>query len=249
MKNPNKKVLLNEKNKNEKSKINSTKISDILNKLYNEEHKDDNNNKNNQRNTIAISNEQFTEQIMKEINNGEFNEICALFDEQENEEKESKSKRGSHSRNPTESFDYFRFSKINNKNLKEFQIDDRKTVVVSDKLQVYNNGVDDSDSEDEKEDENCLGYIMGNNLEKFNEENNGILFNEKSNQLIEELKNENDDKYVKTGTKIDFVEEIEGKYFNSKKKYNDFEKYISKIDNDQEKSNIHDTLIHRTIIN
>ena len=85
-----------------------------------------------------------------------------------------------------------------------------------------------------------MGYILGNNLEKFNEENNGIIFNEKSNQLIEELKNENDDKYVKTGTKIDFVEEIEGKYFNSKKKYNDFEKYISKIDNDQEKSNVQD---------
>ena len=181
---------------------------------------------------------------MREINSGGLEKIYELFDDQENEE--SSNKKHSHSRYPTETFDYFRFSNVNKNKINEFQIDDRKTIDVFDKLHIFDNeSLDDSDNEndnggnnEEDEGDGGLGSIIGMKLEKFNEENDGIILNENSNQLIEELKNENLTKYIKTGTKIDFIEEIEGKVFNLKKNFKELEKYISKLDNNENNNKI-----------
>ena len=231
MKNGKQTVILDENKELEKKNKSSTKISDILFNLSNQDQ--DKHNKTHKRSSSSMSNDTFTEKIMKEINSGELNQIFELFDEPENEENTIKK----HSKHPTECLDSFRLGNLNKNKIKDLKIDNRKTVAVSDKLHAYDNDIDDSDNEDDNKDENCLSYIMGNNLEKFNEENNGIILNEKSNQLIEELKKENVKEYIKTGTKIDFVEELEGKTFNPKKDYKEFEKYISKIDDTQEKTN------------
>ena len=215
--------------------LNSTKFGDIMNNL-DTRILIENQRKNHQRCITSISNEDFTNQMMKEINNnnngdGELDEIYEILNEQDNDESANKS----HSRHNSEAFDYLRFSNYTkNNNIKEFQIDDRKTVDIFDKLHVYEN--DDSDNEEEKiynkenNDQCDLGAILGMQLEKFNKENDGIILNENSNNLIENLKNENNYKYIRTGTKIDFVEEIEGNIFNSKKNFKELEKYISKID-------------------
>ena len=201
--------------------LNSTKFGDIMNNL-DTRILIENQRKNHQRCITSISSEDFTNQMMKEINNnnngdGELDEIYEILNEQDNDESANKS----HSRHNSEAFDYLRFSNYTkNNNIKEFQIDDRKTVDIFDKLHVYEN--DDSDNEEEKiynkenNDQCDLGAILGMQLEQFNKENDGIILDEKSNNLIENLKNENNYKYVKTGTKIDFVEEIEGNIFNSK---------------------------------
>ena len=185
--------------------LNSTKFGDIMNKL-NKKELEENQKKNHQRCSTSISNEEFTNQMMREINSGGLEKIYELFDDQENEE--SSNKKHSHSRYPTETFDYFRFSNVNKNKINEFQIDDRKTIDVFDKLHIFDNeSLDDSDNEndnggnnEEDEGDGGLGSIIGMKLEKFNEENDGIILNENSNQLIEELKNENLAKYIKTGT-------------------------------------------------
>ena len=223
--------------------LNSTKFGDIMNKL-NKKELEENQKKNHQRCSTSISNEEFTNQMMREINSGGLEKIYELFDDQENEE--SSNKKHSHSRYPTETFDYFRFSNVNKNKINEFQIDDRKTIDVFDKLHIFDNeSLDDSDNEndnggnnEEDEGDGGLGSIIGMKLEKFNEENDGIILNENSNQLIEELKNENLTKYIKTGTKIDFIEEIEGKVFNLKKNFKELEKYISKLDNNENNNKI-----------
>ena len=215
--------------------LNSTKFGEIMNKLENKQF-GENQKKAHQKCNTSISNEEFTNQIMKEINSGGLDDIYEILNEQENDESANKSH--SHSRHNTETFDYLRFSNYGkNNNIKEFQIDDRKTVDVFDKLHVYEN-FDDSDNDEEnqlnkpdndEEEENDLGAILGLKLEKFDKDNEGMLLNENSRNLIDNLKK--DTKFIKTGTKIDFVEEIEGKIFNTKRNYKDLEKYISKIDN------------------
>ena len=213
--------------------LNSTKFGEIMNKLENKQI-GENQKKVHQKCITSISNEEFTNQMMKEINTGGLDEIYEILNE---ETDESANKSHSHSRHNTETFDYLRYSNYGkNNNIKEFQIDDRKTVDVFDKLHVYEN-FDDSDNDeddqlkkyDNDEEENDLGAILGIKLEKFDKDNEGILLNENSKNLIENLKK--DTKFVKTGTKIDFVEEIEGKIFNTKRNYKDLEKYILKMDN------------------
>ena len=216
--------------------LNSTKFGDIMNNL-DKKGIMENQKKSHQKCNTSISNEEFTNQMMKEINSGGLDEIYEILNEQENDESANKSH--SHSRHNTETFDYLRFSnypKANN--IKEFQIDDRKTVDVFDKLHVYNNIDDDSDNDeennsnqpynDEEEGDGDLGTIMGMKLEQFDNENEGILLNENGKNLVDNLKKDN--KYIKTGTKIDIVEEFEGKLFNSKRAYKELEKYINKID-------------------
>ena len=216
--------------------LNSTKFGDIMNNL-DKKGIVENQKKSHQKCNTSISNEEFTNQMMKEINSGGLDEIYEILNEQENDESANKSH--SHSRHNTETFDYLRFSnypKANN--IKEFQIDDRKTVDVFDKLHVYNNIDDDSDNDednnlnqpynDEEEGDGDLGTIMGMKLEQFDNENEGILLNENGKNLVDNLKKDN--KYIKTGTKIDIVEEFEGKLFNSKRAYKELERYINKID-------------------
>ena len=216
--------------------LNSTKFGDIMNNL-DKKGIVENQKKSHQKCNTSISNEEFTNQMMKEINSGGLDEIYEILNEQENDESANKSH--SHSRHNTETFDYLRFSnypKANN--IKEFQIDDRKTVDVFDKLHVYNNIDDDSDNDednnlnqpynDEEEGDGDLGTIMGMKLEQFDNENEGILLNENGKNLVDNLKKDN--KYIKTGTKIDIVEEFEGKLFNSKRTYKELERYINKID-------------------
>ena len=240
--NKNKNDLLNEIIKIGKENIldldlNSTKFGDIMNNL-NIKTLSESKKKVHQKCNTSVSNEEFTNQIMKEINAGGLDDIYEILDE---ENDESSNKSYSHSRHNTESINYLRYSNYtnyNNKNIKEFPIDDRKTVDVSDKLHFYENA-DDSDNEDdnklnvynndEDEGDTNLGNILGMKLEQFNKENNNILLNENSQNLIDHLKNEK--KFVKTGTKIDIVEELEGKIFSIKRNYKEFEKYISINDN------------------
>ena len=221
--------------------LNSTKFGDIMNNL-DKKGIVDNPKKTHQKCNTSISNEEFTNQMMKEINSGGLDEIYEILNEQDNEESANKS----HSRHNTETFDYLRFSNYQKpNNIKEFQFDNRKTVDVFDKLHVYDNIDDDSDVEeennlnasykDEEEGDGDLGTIMGMQLEQFNNENEGILLNENGQNLIDDLKNEK--KFVKTGTKIDIVEEIEGKIFNGKRTYKELEKYITKIDDNIDNKN------------
>ena len=252
MKEQKKNELLNELIKIGKENIldldlNSTKFGEIMNKLENKQ-LGQNQKKTHQKCNTSISNEEFTNQMMKEINSGGLDEIYEILNEQENDESANKSH--SHSRHNTETFDYLRFSNYGkNNNVREFQIDDRKTVDVFDKLHVYEN-FDDSDddnqlnkSDNDEEEESDLGAILGIKLEKFDKDNDGMLLNENSKNLIENLKK--DTKFVKTGTKIDFVEEIEGKIFSIKRNYKDLEKYISKIDNNNNNTeNKNDTLLN-----
>ena len=58
-----------------------------------------------------------------------------------------------------------------------------------------------------------LSNILGMQLEKFNKENDGIILDDENKGLINDLKNDDIKKYVKTGTKIDFVEDMEGNFF------------------------------------
>ena len=224
--------------------LNSMKFGDIMNNL-DKKGIEENQKKSHQKCNTSISNEEFTNQMMKEINSGGLDEIYEILNEQENDESANKSH--SHSRHNTETFDYLRFSnypKANN--IKEFQIDDRKTVDVFDKLHVYTNIDDDSDNDeennlnqpynDEEEGDGDLGTIMGMKLEQFDNENEGILLNENGKNLVDNLKNDN--KYIKTGTKIDIVEEFEGKLFNPRRAYKELEKYINKIDEPEYKSEL-----------
>ena len=203
----NEKIKVDNKNNND-SKLNSTKLGDIMNNIKSRnltEHK-----KTHQKCNTSISNEEFTNQIMKEINSGSLDQISELLD-QENEE--SSKKNNSHSRHNTETFDFLRFSNYTKtNNIKEFQIDDRKTVDVYDKYHIYEQNFDDDDSDnedsnkiynEEEEDGNDLGSLIGMGLEEFNKENNGIILNENSNQLINNLKKDNIKKFIKTGTKMD----------------------------------------------
>ena len=224
--------------------LNSTKFGDIMNNL-DKKGIEENQKKSHQKCNTSISNEEFTNQMMKEINSGGLDEIYEILNEQENDESANKSH--SHSRHNTETFDYLRFSnypKANN--IKGFQIDDRKTVDVFDKLHVYTNIDDDSDNDeennlnqpynDEEEGDGDLVTIMGMKLEQFDNENEGILLNENGKNLVDNLKNDN--KYIKTGTKIDIVEEFEGKLFNPRRAYKELEKYINKIDEPEYKSEL-----------
>ena len=236
MKSENKNDLLNEIIKIGKENIldldlNSTKFGDIMNNLDTRV-LIENKRKNHQRCITSVLNEEFTNQMMKEINNGDLDEIYEILNDQENEESANKS----HSRHNSEAFDYLRFSNYTkNNNIKEFQIDDRKTFDVFNNLNVYEN--DDSDNEEENKifnhelnEQSDLGAILGKQLEQFNKENNDMLLNENSNNLIENLKNEKNHIYVKTGTKIDLVEEIEGNIFHLKRNNKELEKYINKIE-------------------
>ena len=248
----NEKIKLDNTNTNN-SMRNSTKLGDIMNNIISR-NLAENQKKTHQKCNTSISNEEFTNQIMKEIDNGGLDQISELLD-QENEELSRKNtshsrkntshsrKNTSHSRHNTEAFDYLRLSNYTkSNNIKEFQIDDRKTVDIYDKYHIYEENVeDDSDNEDsniisneEKEEEgnDDLGAIIGMGLDAFNKENNGIILNENSKQLINNLKKDNIKKYIKTGTKMDFVEEIEGNFFSTKRNYKELEKYISKLDNE-----------------
>lgn len=215
--------------------LNSTKFGDIINNI-NTKNVPTDKKKIHQKCTTSISNEEFTEQIMKEINTGGLDEIYEIL-EQDNDESAKKI----HSRNNTETLDYFRFSNYNkNNNIKGFQMDNRKTMVV-DNYDIHQENIDESDSEDENDQNNQinnedddnevkLSNILGMQLEKFNKENDGIILDDENKGLINDLKNDDIKKYVKTGTKIDFVEDMEGNFFMGYNKYKDLEKYISQLD-------------------
>ena len=90
--------------------LNSTKFGDIMNNL-DTRILIENQRKNHQRCITSISNEDFTNQMMKEINNnnngdGELDEIYEILNEQDNDESANKS----HSRHNSEAFDYLRDS-------------------------------------------------------------------------------------------------------------------------------------------
>ena len=229
--------------------MNSTKFGDIMNNInINSRNLPKNQQKTHQKCNTSISNEEFTNQMMKEINTGGLDEIYEIL-EQDTEESAKKS--SSHSRHNTETFDYLRLSNYNKvNNIREFQIDNRKTVDVFDKFHMYEENADDDDDSENNdknkiyndEDEGDgdgdgnLGAILGMQLEKFNKENNNIILNENTNKLIDNLKREYI--YVKTGTKMDFVEEIEGNFFSTKRNYKDLEKYISKLDDEKKQNDI-----------
>ena len=229
--------------------MNSTKFGDIMNNInINSRNLPKNQQKTHQKCNTSISNEEFTNQMMKEINTGGLDEIYEIL-EQDTEESAKKS--SSHSRHNTETFDYLRLSNYNKvNNIREFQIDNRKTVDVFDKFHMYEENADDDDDSENNdknkiyndEDEGDgdgdgnLGAILGMQLEKFNKENNNIILNENTNKLIDNLKKEYI--YVKTGTKMDFVEEIEGNFFSTKRNYKDLEKYISKLDDEKKQNDI-----------
>ena len=153
-----------------------------------------------------------------------------MLDKKENDETINKT----HSRHNTELLEYKRLTKYNNN--KNDYIDDRKTVdFYENNINIY----DDSESEDgddisDMNNETSLGAILGIQLDKFNKENNGMILNEEGNNLVNNLKKENLKKYSKTGKKFDFVEEVEGKSFSSKRTYRELERYISNLNDDNE---------------
>lgn len=109
-------VILDENKELEKKNKSSTKISDILFNLSNQEQ--NKHNKTHKRSSSSMSNDTFTEKIMKEINSGELNQIFELFDEPENEENTIKK----HSKHPTECLDSFRLGNLNKNKIKDLKI-------------------------------------------------------------------------------------------------------------------------------
>lgn len=160
------------------------------------------------KNAILILNEEFKNKNLNSENR--FDDIYEMLEENGNDEIGNKT----HSRHNTEYLEYKRFTNYNNKN----EIDDRKTVDLYDNnINIY----DDSESEEgddnyDMNNENSLGAILGVQLDKFNKENNDMILNEEGNNLVNNLKKDCL-KYIKTGTKIDFVEDMEGKSIISKK--------------------------------
>jgi len=201
-----------------------TTFGDIMN---NNDSKQNNDKKSrHQKCNTSILNDDFKNQNFNSIN--KLDDIYEMLDEKENDETVNKT----HSRHNTELLEYKRLTKYNNKN----DIDDRKTVdFYENNINIY----DDSESEDGDDisnmnNETSLGAILGIQLDKFNKENNGMILNEEGNNLVNNLKKENLKKYSKTGTKIDFVEDVEGKSFISKRTYRELERYISNLDDDNE---------------
>ena len=213
--------ILKEIIKCSKEDLFETTFGDIMN---NTDSKQNNDKKSrHQKCNTSILNEEFKNKNLNSENR--FDDIYEMLEENGNDEIGNKT----HSRHNTEYLEYKRFTNYNNKN----EIDDRKTVDLYDNnINIY----DDSESEEgddnyDMNNENSLGAILGVQLDKFNKENNDMILNEEGNNLVNNLKKDCL-KYIKTGTKIDFVEDMEGKSIISKRTYRELERYISNLDDD-----------------
>lgn len=220
MEDRNKSELLKELIDVSKENMLETKFGDIFNNINN---KSTEKKYKHQKCNTSIFDEEHANQILKDI--GDLDKITENVSEQEIDESFSNK---SHSKHNTEAYDLSRYTNFN-KNINEYQINDRKTVEFDNNYVVEHGDNEESDN-DEDENMDDLGNILGMKLEKFDKENGGLILNEQSNNLIDNLKTENLKKYIQTGTKIDFAEEIEGKIFRTKRSFKDLEKYISNND-------------------
>ena len=213
--------LLKEIIKCSKEDLFETTFGDIMNNNDSKENKDKKSR--HQKCNTSILNEEFSNKNLNSENR--FDDIYEMLEEKGNDETGNKT----HSRHNTEYLEYKRFTNYNNKK----EIDNRKTVDINENnINIY----DDSESEEgddnyDMNNESSLGAILGLQLDKFNKENNGMILNEEGNNLVNNLKKESL-KYIRTGTKIDLVEDMEGKSIISKRTYKELERYISNLNDD-----------------
>ena len=171
--------ILNEILKCSKENLFETTFGDIMNNIDSKQNNDKK--LKHQKCNTSILNEEFK---IQNLNSGnKFDDIYEMLDEKGIDENKT------HSRHNTESLEYKRLTNYNNKNGKEYYIDDRKTVDLNDNnINIFDDSEsDDGDGNFDMNNETSLGAILGIQLDKFNKENNGMILNEEGNNLVNNL--------------------------------------------------------------